>query len=488
MLNISSLPWLALGGLFQLFGFGRWTVPAAAWLAPLFLLRFVRLEPTLVGILLAWLALFISLSIASRGVIPVPGAAYLGVTAAMAASTTLPFLADALLAPRLEGFTSTLIFPLAWVVMEYLSARTNPFGTWGSLASTQSGNLPLMQLASVTGLWGINFLIAWFSSTFNWAWEHNFQWQAVQGGVLLYAIVWSLVMLGGGLRLVLAPSKTPTVRVAAIGWPEDILSMGDVMGVLQPNPSGEEITRTRASFQRLHDWFLESTRGEARAGAKIVLWPEGNLMVFAADEAAFLERARGLAWEHGIYLLMGMGTLHPNQQRFLENKAVLIDPAGEVAFSYTKSKPVPGWEAMASIRGDGRLRTSESPYGRLAAAICYDMDFPELLRQAGKAGADLLLVPASDWEAIKELHHEIAVFRAVENGVSMVRVTRWGLSGVVDALGRPLAHMDHFAADPRVMVAQVPITGLRTIYAVIGDAFAWACLAGLVTLAGVAII
>lgn len=488
MLTISSLFYILLGGLFQLVGFGKWIIPASAWLAPLFFLRFARGQTPLVGILLIWLTLWIALMVANLGVIPLPGLFYPVMVAVIAAGSTLPFLADRLLAVRVGGFSSTLIFPLAWVVMEFISARTNPFGTWGSLAYTQSGNLPLMQLASVTGIWGINFLVTWFGSTLNWAWEHHFEWGAIRSGVLAYAVVWSLVMLAGGARLAFTPARVKTVRVAAIGWPEDIVSMGEVMRLFQPGRTDEQVERLRLSFQRLQDWFLESAQREARAGAKIVIWPEGNLMVLAQDEPAFLERARQTARQHSIYLLMGMCTFHPGQERSVENKAVLLDPAGEIAFSYTKSRPVPGWEAQMSIRGDGLIRTSDTPYGRLTSAICFDMDFPELLRQVGKARADMLLVPASDWEAIKQLHYEMAAFRAIENGAALVRATRWGFSGAVDALGRPLAHMDPFVAEQGVMVAQVPVAGARTIYAAVGDAFAWVCLAGLLVMGGIAIL
>ena len=79
-----------------------------------------------------------------------------------------------------------------------------------------------MQLASVTGLWGISFLITWFGSTVNWAWEHQFNWMVIQRGMLVYALTYGIVMLAGGVRLAFTQSKK-TVRVAAIGWPEDIL-------------------------------------------------------------------------------------------------------------------------------------------------------------------------------------------------------------------------------------------------------------------------
>jgi apolipoprotein N-acyltransferase len=71
------------------------------------------------------------------------------------------------------------------------------------------------------------------------------------------------------------------------------------------------------------------------------------------------------------------------------------------------------------------------------------------------------------------------VFRAVENGVTLVRATRWGWSAVVDACGHELACLDHFAASERILVAEVPVAARRTLYARIGDAWAWLCVAGL---------
>jgi apolipoprotein N-acyltransferase len=74
----------------------------------------------------------------------------------------------------------------------------------------------------------------------------------------------------------------------------------------------------------------------------------------------------------------------------------------------------------------------------------------------------------------------MAVFRALENGVSMVRPARRGVPAAVDPYGRTLAIMDESVAEQLVMVAQVPVRGVRTIYAGIGDLFTWLCAAGLV--------
>ena len=201
--------------------------------------------------------------------------------------------------------------------------------------------------------------------------------------------------------------------------------------------------------------------------------------MFKEDETTFLERAKRLAAEEQIYLLIGMGAVHLGVPRPLENKAVLVNPSGEIEFSYLKSRLVPGGEARVSNPGNGRLPISNTQYGRMAAAICYDMDFPQLIQQVGRAEADVLLAPANDWKTIKHLHLRMAIFRAIENGVSMIRATKSGLSGAVDAFGRTLAVTDLFSPGAQIMIAQVPFTRVRTIYARVGDLFAWFCIASL---------
>ena len=61
---------------------------------------------------------------------------------------------------------------------------------------------------------------------------------------------------------------------------------------------------------RLHDWFLDGSRREARAGARLIAWPEQNLLIFKRGRAAFIERARRLAADERVYLAMGLGTVH----------------------------------------------------------------------------------------------------------------------------------------------------------------------------------
>jgi apolipoprotein N-acyltransferase len=104
------------------------------------------------------------------------------------------------------------------------------------------------------------------------------------------------------------------------------------------------------------------------------------------------------------------------------------------------------------------------------------------MRQAGRNGTDILFSPTLEWQAINPQSVASAVYRAIENGVSILRAADNGLSVAIDPYGRMLAVADHFQADERAIVAQLPTHGVFTVYAVIGDVVPWASAAGVVAL------
>ncbi len=186
----------------------------------------------------------------------------------------------------------------------------------------------------------------------------------MQTGVLIFTGIFGAVMIGGGLRLAFAP-EAPTVRIAGIGWPQGIIETEEITRVIAPDFASAEREQIRRTFQRLHDSFFERSLREVQAGARIIVWPEANLMVLKEDETALLERTRRFARERDVYLLAGMATLEPGAARPVHNKAVLVEPACEIAFSYTKITAVPGLEARMNIRGTGPIPVADTPYGRL---------------------------------------------------------------------------------------------------------------------------
>jgi len=471
---------LAIGTLLLAFSNGSFTIPLATWLAAVFILRFSRTQKGKRGSTLIFLAHIVAYNIAWSTTIPTSGLLeFLLFVSLMSLQFSvlnwLPYLSDRLVGSRLQGFLATLVFPLTWTTVEFLIASLTPFATWGSLAYTQHGNLPLVQIISITGIWGLTFLIAWFASVANWAWEQGLEWSRIRGWGSVYVGILALVLLFGGLRLVVLAPNSETVQVASIVGSSE-------MPALPPQAEfGFDDPDRRRDYLEILNYYLERTREQARVGAEIVIWQEYATYAFADDEEMFIQRGADLAREEGIYLLMAFITeIEGRHGELIENQAVWIGPDGKVIWQYLKSLPVVGEAALA---GEGVVPVERTPYGDISSVICYDMDSPSLIRQAGRAGADLMLVPAFD-TGITTVHTPMAAFRAIENGFSMVRATGEGVSAAYDYRGQVLSTMNYFTSPEAAMVAHVPMLGTRTIYSVVGDLFALLCTAGLVIIVG----
>jgi apolipoprotein N-acyltransferase len=265
------------------------------------------------------------------------------------------------------------------------------------------------------------------------------------------------------------------VRVASLSPTKEGVKIPDdlLKAVIGGKASDEQISQFRTATSAGEDALLNRSEREATAGAKIIFWSETAAYLLKQDEPDLLARGRALASKHRVYLGMALGTWTPGAQYPLENKFVLIEPTGQVAWEYLKARPTPGPEAAMSVKSEGRLRQLHTAYGNLTAAICYDTDFPRLMAQAGVQNADVVLSPAGDWRAIDPRHTEIATFRAIEQGFNLVRQSNGGLSAAYDYQGRLLASMDEYHSAALTLIAQVPTRGVRTIYSRLGDWLAW---------------
>lgn len=476
--DLRAWMWLAVAALLLPFSNGADSAPLAAWIAPIFLLRFVRRQPGLIGLPIAYLVLVVAMAFQFRGMVPIPGIGYYIFLVSFGLTLVFPYALDRLLVPRLTGLAATLVFPAAWAVIEYL-VSFGPYGTWGSAAYSQYGGLALLQLLSITGLWGITFLIGWAAAVVNQLWEEGLESRPARVMVLACAAMIAGVVMLGGIRLAEFRPVSQVVRVASLSKqvvrPALDQHMFYRMFTGQATDADLPIIRNWAST--LDDDLMKRSEREMQAGASIVFWGESNALVLKEDEAAFIARGSALAARYHAYLGMGLGVSNRDHMPPNENLMVLIAPDGSVAWEYSKSHPVPGGEAAMQIPGDGKLKFSDTAYGRLSSVICFDADFPQLLAQAGAAHTDLLLDPSSDWRAIDPWHTQMASFRAIEQGFNLVRQTDAGLSAAYDYQGRLLSEMDHFMSTDHSMVAAVPTRGAVTLYSRLGDWFAWFCAA-----------
>jgi len=477
--------WLGLFGLFNLFASGKWTLAPAAWLAGIFGLLFLYTHPKRFRFLLFYAVLWITLSISWYGATPIWGAAHFIFMAVNALIGTLPSLADRWLAPRLrrEGrlrFVGTLIYPAAATALEFLSSSSNPIGNFGATGYSQYGLPVLAQLTAVTGLLGLTFLLSWSAGIAIWAWDHQFTWKRIRAGVLAYAGVLSIVVGYGAIRLWTAPGLGSQETVTVVSFTVAETDMGSLNELLAADPDAY-----RQKTQGVHAQYLDMTGTAIADGAQIVLWPELAIVGLEQDVETAVVEGQTLAREEGIYLAMPTFTLYPDSERPAENVLVVADPQGELVIEHTKYG---GNIFEGTLKGSGEIQTIDTPYGRLSGIVCWDTNYPNIVRQVGKQHADILLSPAKEWSGINPLHAEMAVFRAIENGVAVVRQADEGLSIVVDAYGRTLATGEGLAATGNYVRAEVPMRGTTTLYSAIGDVVGVFATIVLVIVAGYALV
>jgi apolipoprotein N-acyltransferase len=477
--------WLGVGGALLPFTIFAHVVPIATWLAPVFLMRFVRTTRAAISLPIIGMLGYLAVLLVLWDIVPTPGLYVFALPAGLTVIFT--YGADRLLARRIGGVLGTLVFPATDTALNFLPGviSREAFAV-GAAAYTQASELSLIQLVSVTGLWGLNFLIAWLAPVANDLWEKGFNVRQVWRGVAVFLGVLTAVLLFGGARLAFSPPTATTVRVAALAPDRDLNeAVNDAPLAPRPLPAATRAAIRQRYLDPLAEDLFARTTQAARGGAKIVVWSEAAAFAFKEDEASFLERAQSVARQEHIYLQIGLVFLLPTDRYpMIEIRAIMIDPNGSVSWDYPKATEV---FTDGNQPGPWRVPTLDTPYGRLATVICYDADFPQLVRQAGKAGTDILLVPSSDWPPIAEPHSRMAIFRAVENGVALVRPTRLGTSIASDHQGRLLGYKsDYFVGSDHTMIVNVPTSGGTTLYVLVGESVGWLCVVGMLGLAGFA--
>lgn len=458
--NIRFL-WLGIAAILLLFAGGRWNFTPAAWLASVFLIRFFRnSEKAGRSFLLLWVATAIPAMISWKGATfmsfmhPAAEAGFFFLTAPLG---LIPYIVDRIYTRRFGSpLWATLVFPVAATAIDFFSANGSPFGTFGAGAYSQRDFPAMMQIAAITGLWGVTFVISWFASLVNYVWENGFKLNRpalISAGVLI-------LILGFGVgRTVLAGPPEQTAQIAGFSLPNGKLPA--LLSQLQDEAA------FRQSVEELHAQELEQIRALAQGGAEIVVLQESAGMGHTDQVEKLLADAAAIAREQQIYIVLPTITFGIEKP---ENVVRIIDPNGQVVLEHVKFG---GTQFEGSLTGSGKLQTVDTPYGRLSAIICWDADFPNVLRQAGQQDVDLLFIPSNDWLAVKDIHAGMAAFRAVENGMSIFRQTGSGVSAVIDAYGQTVHRVDSFDEESTgdfsaVQMVTTPISSVNTIYPMIG--------------------
>jgi len=452
--------WLALGVALLVSSQVRLGLGVFAWFAPAPFLHYLRLtsgwrsRAVFLGTTgLAWLLAM--LKIVTH---PIPMVAVVGFAAPLVFLLGLPYFGWSWVRKRLGEDAGTLAFPAMMVLGEWVMHGLLPFGVWGAAANTQVDQLALLQLASVTGIHGVGFLM-YAAAVVLERFLAGERGTLRRGGWLTTTAVVAALAFGQA-RLGLASAEAnPTRLIAAVGT-------DSVVGTEPDLPDSERLAADEQGLVR-------RTEVAAAAGAELVVWNEGATMVWPDDEEAFQQRLQLLAARLQVDLVAAyIVTLETEPLRY-ENKFIYLRADGTLEHTYLKHEPVPGEPA---VRGEGPMPVVTDPRGRVGGAICYDYDFPRVALANARNDVDLVALPSSDWRGIDPIHTQMAAIRAIEGGTSVVRSTRFGLSAGIDPWGRMRGWDSAFDNTERILLVRLPEQGVKTVYEVLGDWFPATCL------------
>lgn len=462
--------WLLLGCALLGVSSFRWTVPAAAWAAPVLLMRFFR--RTEKGYMTLWAIPLVSAArfLSMHGGWDMDLWMEIVFSIALNGPLLIALYLDRWGYERLPKTAATLLFPAVYMALDWAMAFL-PVGALFSPAAAQFPLKGVLQLASVTGIWGIGFIVAWLAPVVNTLWDGGIK--TARRAVLAYGLCLSLAVLGGGLRFAIDAPVSPTVRVAGV----NVSHPRDYWEIVDDGTPRDEVDAVRDEMAGLREALFQKSARAAEFGAEIIFWTEGAAPLAHDEWDAFLSRAKDFAAEHDVWLAPGVVVLRAGESKS-ENLALMIDPDGDLVYRYEKTR---SWYPTDS---DGVIKTADTPWGRVGSVICFDLDFPSFVRQVGEKGVDILLVPGYDTRAISPFHTEAGLIRGVENGCSVVRMANESTSIAADWRGNVIGWQDSFTTGDPIMIVDVPSEGRKTLYGMLGD---WFVYADLILMAGLLI-
>lgn len=389
------------------------------------------------------------------------------------------------------GIKTAFSLPVAWVAFDFIRSFLLSGFPWAMMGHSQYRTLPLIQIADITGVYGITLLIVLANVVLYRV------LRAVSGAAVPYPFKSALLLICAliatlfyGFNRLNQPEVTSakSLRVAMI--------QGNIPQDVKWSPAFRD--RTIAIYDRL-------TREAAKGGVDLVVWPESAVPFFFQDEPLQAERIRALARELKTYLLIGSPAheLRNGKNTFL-NSAFVIAPNGETVGRGDKIHLVPLGEYVPMGRffpfiskivvGIGDFSPGEyaSPLnvGQTQAGllVCYEGIFPELARAYVRNGARILVNITNDaWfgrSSAPYQHLSITVFRAVETRTPLVRAANTGITAIVDQNGH-IRTMTGLFVEGFITGEIKPGTG-DSLYLRIGDAPAWLCVFLAMGIAGLA--
>ncbi len=450
-------------GILLYFGTGLHPIWYLNWLAAVPVLLFASRASAWASFLSAFLALLLSSTnefAYAHQIIGIPLPIVIAILGIPSAAFAFGVLLWRFCLRRGALWQTVLALPCGWVAYEFLNASTSPHGTFGSLSYSQMDCLPVLQVAALTGLWGVVFVLLLAPST---------------------AVV--LVVGVDDKKSKAALGASVAIMLAAVLWygewrlHSDLHPTGTLKVALISSDAAED---HRANDDRHAQAILQRYAAQIEShAAQVIVLPEdlGPVSPAAAQVAAQMMSAAAQRSRAEVVVGLRVGRTPP-----MLNEALVFAPSGELKGKYEKHHLIPGIEDGIVVGTS--ITTLSASTGVEGIQICKDLDFPKLSRDYGRRDVGLLLVPAFDFDVDGWLHGRMAVMRGVEGGFSIARTARHGLLTATDNRGRVLVQRAGSTSGFVVATADVPVAHAGTLYDRFGDWFAWFCIGLLLLVIG----
>lgn len=356
---------------------------------------------------------------------------------------------------RYQAWWTVFAYPVLWVAADTLLAALLPDGNWGSLAYSQSDQLPVLQIASLFGTAGVLFLLCLVPSALALAIVYG---RSLSRGWIAYgltALLLAAALAYGSLRL-----RSP-VTGSEITF--GLVSIDDPIG---PRASEAYASPILGRYGQL-------VQSVAAQGAHIVVLPEKIAVLTPAHAPEAQQQFSAWARQNRVWLEVGIGI---DDGKSPMNWEWLFSPEGALVSSYMKHHMAPPErrEHYASGSDYNIYPIDNQLYG---LAVCKDMHFAAFGRAYGERHASVMLVPAWDFAYLDDwLEARTTVFRGVENGYTIIRASREGLLTVSDPYGRVVGERRSSVMPGVTLIARAKVAGpVPTLYTRIGNLFGWLC-------------
>ena len=486
-----------LSGALLVLSFPKYDLDVLAWIALVPLLIAIRQKPRKTAFKQGWLAGFVFFVGTLSWVIN-----------AMHQYGKLPFLVSVLLMLLLAGYCALFVALFAailvalkdprdalrpwtaaclWVTLEWLRSHLFSGFPWALLGYSQYHALSVIQIADVTGVYGVSFLLVLVNVLA--ARLLDVIGARVGLGAIPVPAPWVAAPLAAALLVLVVDYGY--WRLDPRNYPANEHALR--IGLVQPNV--DQAQKWDAAFRRETLDRHKKVTNQVVREVDLVVWPEAATPFFFDLETDYREDLLRFVRERGVPLLFGSPAVDSRSDGALRllNSAYLVSGGGMVLDRYDKTHLVPFGEYVPLkpilfflnklvvgigdfVPGSGP-RVMSGPGGTLGVVICFEVIFPDLVRQFVDQGADYMVTITNDaWfgrTSAPYQHFAMVVFRAVENRVPFARAANTGISGFIDAGGHILRTTEIFVEG--ALSGEVRTGGPRTIYTAYGDLFTYGC-------------